>query len=219
MMKRIFKICAIAASCALLLCGCGGRTETKPEKETPTVKSEETDDNLQELTENAIGAAITLTSGETIEIELYPDIAPKTVANFIKLANEGFYNGTIFHRAVDGFVVQAGGYDAEYNLKSVSETVEGEFSENGIDNPLSHERGVISMARIPSENDSASSQFFIVVGDSTYLDGQYAAFGRVTSGMDVADTIAKAPKMQDPPPGMDDLPEDIFEIQSVTINN
>lgn len=191
-MKRIITYFT-AAVLIMAMAGCSGETgeepviTDEPERETESAVN---DSELKELTENTIDAVITLTDGSEIQIELYPDIAPKTVANFVKNVQEGFYTDTIFHRAIKDFVVQGGGYDTEYKLKSVSETVEGEFEENGIENPLSHTRGVISMARIPSEYNSASTQFFIVQGDSTYLDGQYAAFGKVTEGMEVVDKIA-----------------------------
>ena len=124
----------------------------------------------------------------TVKLELYPDIAPITVANFVKLANEGFYDGLTFHRIYPGFMIQGG--DPKGNgTGGSSETIKGEFSANGVDNTISHKRGVISMARSQSY-DSASSQFFIMHADSTFLDGQYAAFGKVTEGMDVIDAVA-----------------------------
>ena len=124
----------------------------------------------------------------TVKLELYPDIAPITVANFVKLAGEGFYDGLTFHRIYPGFMIQGG--DPKGNgTGGSSETIKGEFSANGVDNTLSHKRGVISMARSQSY-DSASSQFFIMHADSPFLDGQYAAFGKVTDGMDVIDAVA-----------------------------
>ena len=122
-----------------------------------------------------------------IQLELDPEAAPKTVANFVKLVNEGFYDGLTFHRIIDGFMIQGG--DPKGNGTGGSdETIVGEFSNNGWENPISHTRGVISMAR-SRDKDSASSQFFIVHEDSTFLDGDYAAFGAVTSGMEVVDQI------------------------------
>lgn len=221
--SKTMKKYAILASALTLIMAVGGCGKRKPAEpvETPeaTVAANKTDTDLLELMENSIDAVITFTNGETIELELYPDIAPKTVANFINYVNQGFYEGTIIHRAIDGFVIQGGGYDAELSRKDVSETVEGEFKDNGIDNPLHHDRGVISMARIPSEPDSATTQFFIVVEDNREtLDGQYAAFGRVRGGMDVVDAIATSDKMKDPPAGLADMPEEIFEIESVRID-
>ena len=125
----------------------------------------------------------------TIKVELDADTAPISVTNFVKLAQEHFYDGLTFHRIIDGFMIQ--GRDPEGTGRGGSdETIKGEFSENGVKNDISHERGVISMAR-SSDPDSASSQFFIVQSDSTYLDGDYAAFGHVTSGMDIVDKICE----------------------------
>ena len=131
----------------------------------------------------------------TIKVELDADTAPISVTNFVKLAQEHFYDGLTFHRIMDGFMIQGG--DPEGTGRGGSdETIKGEFSSNGVENNISHERGVISMAR-SSDPDSASSQFFIVQTDSTYLDGQYAAFGHVTEGMDVVDAICKDAKPTD----------------------
>ncbi len=125
----------------------------------------------------------------TIRAELYPDIAPITVENFLSLADSGFYNGLTFHRIISGFMIQGG--DPKGNGTGGSgKTIKGEFSANGVENPLKHERGVLSMAR-SSDKNSASSQFFIMHADASHLDGQYAAFGRVTSGMEVVDAICK----------------------------
>lgn len=136
-----------------------------------------------------------MADGGIIKAELYPEIAPNTVANFISLVQKGFYDGVIFHRVIPGFMIQGG--DPEGTGRGGSdETIKGEFSENGVENNISHERGVISMAR-SSDPDSASSQFFIVQSDSTYLDGQYAAFGHVTEGMDIVDQICKDAKPTD----------------------
>lgn len=126
----------------------------------------------------------------TITLELDADAAPITVENFLKLANEGFYNGLTFHRIVSGFMVQGGDPEGT-GFGGSDETIKGEFSANGVNNPLSHTRGAISMARNSLSMDSASSQFFIVHQDSTFLDGQYACFGYVTDGMDVVDAICK----------------------------
>ena len=139
----------------------------------------------------AVMVEITMRDGGVIKLELYPDIAPITVENFTKLASEGFYDGLIFHRVIKGFMIQGG--DPEGTGMGGSDTnIKGEFAVNGVANNISHVRGVISMARARSYN-SASSQFFIVHKDSTYLDGQYAAFGRVIEGMEVVDAIAEVP--------------------------
>ena len=135
-------------------------------------------------------AVITMDNGDIIELELYPEIAPVTVSNFKYLADKGFYNGLIFHRVIEGFMIQGGCPEGRgtggpgYNIK-------GEFAANGVSNNLKHERGVISMARAMAP-DSAGSQFFIMHEDAPHLDGQYAAFGKVTSGIEAVDRIAKS---------------------------
>lgn len=130
-----------------------------------------------------------------IKIELDADVAPVTVTNFVKLAKDGFYDGLTFHRIISGFMIQGG--DPKGDGTGGSDTkIKGEFADNGVANNLSHTRGAISMAR-SSSNNSASSQFFIVHKDSTYLDGKYACFGYVTEGMDVVDKICKEVKPVD----------------------
>ena len=125
----------------------------------------------------------------TITVELDGDAAPETVKNFVSLAESGFYDGLTFHRIIDGFMIQGGDPNGDGTGGS-EETIPGEFSANGFDNPLSHTRGTISMAR-SQDYDSASSQFFIMQEDTPSLDGQYAAFGHVTSGMEVVDAICQ----------------------------
>lgn len=134
-------------------------------------------------------AEITIKDYGTIKLELYGDKAPITVENFVKLVNDGFYDGLTFHRIISGFMIQGG--DPKGNGTGGSdENIKGEFSENGVENDISHVRGVISMAR-SQDNDSASSQFFIMHQDGTYLDGQYAAFGKVTEGIEIVDKICE----------------------------
>ena len=131
----------------------------------------------------------------TIKAELDGDAAPITVANFLKLAESGFSDGLTFHRIIDGFMIQGG--DPKGNgTGGADKTIKGEFSQNGVENKLSHVRGTLSMAR-SQDMDSASSQFFIVQSDCTYLDGQYAAFGTVTEGMELVDKICKDTPVQD----------------------
>ena len=132
--------------------------------------------------------AITVRDYGTITVELDADTAPITVQNFLDLADSGFYDGLTFHRIMEGFMIQGGDPEGT-GMGGSDKTIKGEFSANGVENPLSHTRGAISMAR-SSAMDSASSQFFIVQKDSTFLDGQYACFGYVTDGMDVVDAIA-----------------------------
>ncbi len=133
-------------------------------------------------------ATIEMEDGKVIKAELYPDIAPISVANFISLAGKGFYSGLIFHRVIKDFMIQ-GGCPKGNGTGGPGYCIKGEFSANGVANPLKHERGVLSMART-NVPDSAGSQFFIVHADSPHLDGQYAAFGKVIEGMDVVDEIA-----------------------------
>lgn len=143
-------------------------------------------------------ATIEMENGSVIKVELDPVSAPNTVRNFIALANSGFYDGLIFHRVIPGFMIQGGCPEGQgtggpgYNIK-------GEFADNNHDNPIVHQRGVISMAR-SRHADSAGSQFFIMVDDATHLDGQYAAFGRVTEGLETVDQIVKVKRDQNDKP-------------------
>ena len=136
-------------------------------------------------------AIIEINKFGTIEVELYKDAAPITVDNFIKLVNKGFYNGLTFHRIIKGFMIQ-GGCPKGNGTGGPGYSIKGEFLANGVDNPLKHTRGVISMARA-MDPDSAGSQFFIMHKDAPHLDGQYAAFGKVVSGIEVVDAIASVP--------------------------
>ncbi len=133
-------------------------------------------------------ATIEMENGGVIKAELYPDVAPQSVRNFISLANAGYYNGLIFHRVIKGFMIQ-GGCPKGNGMGGPGYCIKGEFSANGVKNDIHHEAGVLSMART-NEPDSAGSQFFIVHEDSPHLDGQYAAFGKVIEGMDVVNEIA-----------------------------
>ena len=141
---------------------------------------------------------IIMKDGGVIKAELYPEVAPITVENFEKLIKENFFDGLIFHRVIAGFMIQGGGFTADGQQKH-TDSIKGEFDSNGVKNPLKHTRGVLSMARTMFPN-SASSQFFIMHEDAPHLDGQYAAFGKVTDGMDVVDKIAEcATDMSDKP--------------------
>ena len=130
---------------------------------------------------------ITMEDGKVMKGELYPEIAPQSVGNFIALANSGFYDGVIFHRVIPGFMIQ-GGDPKGIGIGGPGYAIKGEFAANGVNNPLRHTRGVLSMAR-SMRPDSAGSQFFIMVKDAPHLDGQYAAFGKVLEGMETADAI------------------------------
>lgn len=131
---------------------------------------------------------IIMEDGGVIKAELYPEVAPITVENFAKLIEQDFFAGLVFHRVIEGFMIQGGGFDAVGNHKD-AESIKGEFDSNGVKNELKHTRGVLSMARTMFPN-SASSQFFVMHQDAPHLDGQYAAFGKVTEGMEVVDKIA-----------------------------
>ena len=148
--------------------------------------------------------------GGKIVAELYPDIAPQSVRNFIALANAGYYDGLIFHRVIPGFMIQ-GGCPEGTGMGGPGYCIKGEFFFNGFKNDLKHKRGVLSMARSQSPN-SAGSQFFIMHQDAKHLDGQYAAFGKVTSGMDVVDAIANTKT------GMQDRPVAEQKIASITVD-
>lgn len=133
---------------------------------------------------------IEMENGKIIKIELYPNKAPETVNNFISLVNKGFYDGLIFHRTIPGFMAQGGDPEGT-GMGGPGYGIKGEFKSNGFENTISHLRGIVSMARSSMPN-SAGSQFFIVTDDSTFLDGDYAAFGQVIEGMDVVDEIVKS---------------------------
>ena len=187
-MKKTVKLLLAVFLAAALFAGCGTKedtTENKKEEQREPIQDKDTEKEDTEGTK----VEITIKDYGTIKISLDAEAAPLTVENFLKLTKEGFYDGLTFHRIMNGFMMQGG--DPEGNGTGGSdETIKGEFAENGGDNPLSHTRGAISMAR-SQDYDSASSQFFIVHEDSTYLDGQYAAFGYVTEGMDVVDKICE----------------------------
>ena len=153
---------------------------------------------------------ITMENGGVIEGELYPDKAPQSVRNFIDLCSHNFYDGLIFHRVIPGFMIQ-GGCPEGTGMGGPGYCIKGEFFFNGFKNDLKHKRGVLSMARSQSPN-SAGSQFFIMHQDAKHLDGQYAAFGKVTSGMDVVDAIAKTRT------GMQDRPIEEQKIASITVD-
>jgi peptidyl-prolyl cis-trans isomerase B (cyclophilin B) len=178
--KTVLIITAILAV-SMLLAGCGGSGSQSEEPAAPEVTKAE-----------GIGihhAEIDIADYGTVSVELDGDEAPLTVQNFMDLANAGFYDGLTFHRIIDGFMIQGG--DPNGNGTGGSGTnITGEFSSNGIENNIAHEKGVISMARSQDPN-SASSQFFIMVEAAPHLDGEYAAFGHVTSGQEIVDQIAK----------------------------
>ena len=147
---------------------------------------------------NTINITIKMENGKQMEAELYPEIAPITVDNFISLIKEDFFKGIIFHRVIEGFMIQ-GGDPSGTGMGGSKKTIKGEFLANGFNNILKHERGTLSMARTNDPN-SASSQFFIMHKDAPYLDGQYAAFGKITKGIEVVDEIASVKTDQNDKP-------------------
>ena len=187
-MKKTILMLAVFA---LLLTGCAAKQTSQTAQTTQATAAPQSAEPFQKLRH----AEITVRDYGTIKLELDEGTAPITVANFVKLANDGFYNGLTFHRIMDGFMIQGGDPDGN-GTGGAKDKIKGEFAKNGVDNPISHVKGVISMAR-SNNPDSASSQFFITVADSTFLDGSYAAFGRVTEGMEIAEQIAKDAKPVD----------------------
>lgn len=155
-------------------------------------------------------ATIEMENGGKIVMELFPDVAPQSVRNFVTLAQSGFYDGLIFHRVISGFMIQGGCPDGT-GMGGPGYCIKGEFKLNGVDNNVSHKRGVVSMARAQSPN-SGGSQFFIMHADGEFLDGQYAAFGQVTEGMDVVDAIAAVKTDRN------DRPAEEQKIKSITVD-
>ncbi len=171
------------------------------------------------MEQNKISARITFTDGGVINLELYPDVAPITVANFVSLAKSHFYDGLCFHRVIDKFMIQGGGFVFDERrglIQKPANTIKGEFAANGVPNPIKHEAGVISMARTPDMN-SASSQFFICVANASYLDGQYAAFGRCADAESLKTAVkygkAKTGRWQQ----FSDIPFDPIVIKTIEI--
>lgn len=153
---------------------------------------------------------IEMENGDKIRAELYPEIAPNTVRNFISLVQKGFYDGVIFHRVIPGFMIQGGDPDGT-GMGGPGYSIRGEFSGNGFQNELAHDRGVLSMARtmVP---DSAGSQFFVMTSDAPHLDGQYAAFGKVIEGLEHCDAIVNAPR------DWNDRPREDQRMKQVTVD-
>ncbi len=179
-MKQLLCTLLALLTLCLALTSCGQQTATPDGIYTERYETTDTITNIVQ---------IELENGGIIRIELYPDIAPRTVENFQKLVGEHFYDGLIFHRVISGFMVQGGDPRGD-GFGGSDKKIIGEFASNGIPNNLSHERGVVSMARSSVSNDSASSQFFIMHANKPQLDGDYAAFGRVIAGMETVDWIA-----------------------------
>ena len=196
-MKRLISIILMAALLSLCLTGCGDTRENADKSTAKTTKKEsfaekkDADTSNSQYLKGKHHAEIVIAEYGKLELELDADIAPITVTNFVNLAKKGFYNGLTFHRIMSGFMIQGGDPNGDGTGGS-EETIKGEFKSNGVENTMSHKRGVISMARTQNDPDSASSQFFIVQADSDFLDGDYAAFGKVTAGMDIVDKICQS---------------------------
>lgn len=196
-MKRLISIILMAALLSLCLTGCGDTRENADKSTAKTTKKESFAEKKDAGTSNSQyltgkhHAEIVIAEYGKLELELDADVAPITVTNFVNLAKKRFYNGLTFHRIMSGFMIQGGDPNGDGTGGS-EETIKGEFKSNGIENTMSHKRGVISMARTQNDPDSASSQFFIVQADSDFLDGDYAAFGKVTAGMDIVDKICQS---------------------------
>lgn len=196
-MKRLISIILMAALLSLCLTGCGDTRENADKSTAKTTKKESFAEKKDADTSNSQyltgkhHAEIVIAEYGKLELELDADVAPITVANFVNLVKKGFYNGLTFHRIMSGFMIQGGDPNGDGTGGS-EETIKGEFKSNGVENTMSHKRGVISMARTQNDPDSASSQFFIVQADSDFLDGDYAAFGKVTAGMDIVDKICQS---------------------------
>ena len=196
-MKRLISIILMAALLSLCLTGCGDTRENADKSTAKTTKKESFAEKKDAGTSNSQyltgkhHAEIVIAEYGKLELELDADVAPITVTNFVNLAKKGFYNGLTFHRIMSGFMIQGGDPNGDGTGGS-EETIKGEFKSNGIENTMSHKRGVISMARTQNDPDSVSSQFFIVQADSDFLDGDYAAFGKVTAGMDIVDKICQS---------------------------
>ena len=200
-MKKILMILLIVV---LVISGCATQNESK---------SNESNNDVEEKIESENNPIVTfeMEDGKIIIAELYPGIAPNTVNNFISLIEDGFYDGLIFHRVIKGFMIQGGCPEGTGLGGSDYGQIKGEFESNGFNNNLSHTAGVLSMARAQDKN-SASSQFFIIHKASSHLDGQYAAFGKVTEGMDVVDEIANVKT------GQGDKPIEDQIIKSITVD-
>ena len=182
-MKTLSVLAFILLCGVLILAGCGNNNSINDKPES----GEDVADSLTGNDHNPI-VTIEMEDGGKVEVELYPDIAPNTVKNFISLAKSGFYDGVIFHRVIPDFMVQGGDPDGT-GMGGPGYSIKGEFTNNGFTNNLAHQRGVISMARQANNMDSAGSQFFIMVADVDSLDGDYAAFGKVVLGMETVDSI------------------------------
>lgn len=210
-MKNIKKylnlITVVVIMSSLVLVGCGNKN-TQSQGDSTSVTDESSDSKTGN--ENLPVVTITVENYGVIQAELYPEIAPNTVNNFISLVKKGSYDNLTFHRIIKGFMIQGGDPKGD-GTGGPGYSIEGEFTSNGFANSLKHTKGVLSMARTQDPN-SAGSQFFIMTGDAPNLDGQYAAFGKVTSGLDVLE------KIQSVKTNSNDAPIDKVVIKSITVD-
>ena len=209
-MKRFIKVSiAIMLMIPALLIGCGNSSVSN-DSNSKSITDESTEDNSIESTENLPIATIEVEGYGIIKAELYPEIAPNTVNNFIYLANSGFYDNLTFHRVIKDFMIQGGDPNGN-GTGGPGYSIEGEFTSNGIANSLKHTEGVLSMARAQDPN-SAGSQFFIMTKAASHLDGDYAAFGKVINGMDVVHEIENVKT------GSNDKPKEDIVIKSINVD-
>lgn len=226
-MKNLKRILAAAAAIGIIAvtAGCGCSNAKAPAKSTPkptatpapTMAANVSDLVSSGVLDDIIKADIKLKDGREIKVDLYPNLAPITVANFVKLSKEGFYDGLVFHRIIDDFMIQGGGFDENLQQKE-AEAIKGEFGSNGVTNNLPHMVGVISMARLGNNKDSASSQFFIMDKYQPSLDGDYAAFGRVNDeeSLQVVHDLADV-ETHNVDQVMQDVPVELPVIETITI--
>ncbi|MBZ9606812.1 peptidylprolyl isomerase [Clostridium estertheticum] len=198
-----------------LAAGCTNKEKDNVDSKPKATKEVEPTPVVKKQTEKGANdknpmVTIVMEDGSTIKVELYPEIAPNTVRNFVSLVQSGYYNGLIFHRVIPGFMIQGGDPEGT-GTGGPGYTISGEFSNNSFDNPLKHERGVVSMAR-SADKDSAGSQFFIMIKESSNLDGDYAAFGKVTEGMETVDKIVAVET------GSNDKPKKDQKMKKVTVD-
>ena len=208
--KYILLICSIFIIGLFTLIGCGTNSTNEQGKENTGKVQEKSEQEIKETNEKLPIATMKIKDYGTIELELYPEVAPNTVNNFISLANSGFYDGLTFHRVIKGFMIQGGDPDG-IGTGGPGYSIAGEFTSNGFANSLKHTKGVISMAR-GKNPDSAGSQFFIMSADASHLDGDYAAFGKIILGIECVENIENVKT------DYNDKPEKEVVIESITVD-
>ena len=207
---KLILVTLIMTSLVLVGCGTPKITTNKTEENDTTSSSESSGTNSLETNKSLPLVTITVEGYGVIEAELYPEVAPNTVNNFIDLSNKGFYNNLKFHRIIKGFMIQGGDPNGD-GTGGPGYSIEGEFTSNGFANSLKHTKGVLSMARAQDPN-SAGSQFFIMTNEASQLDGNYAAFGKVISGLDIVE------KIENVKTGSNDKPKEDVVIKSITVD-